>query len=107
MRKSIQVLESERKQFTGVFVSFGTSPKIVLINDITDINGNVILSHAWLSFKKNEEVGVLKEGDLVSFNARCKVKYTQHRTDMNNSNKKRYILSHPSKISRLLEKSNE
>lgn len=110
MLKGVKVVENERKQVTGVFVRYGTKngytgvEKTLLFKDIKDLKGNLISSNVWLNSTKGlEDLGELKEGELLTFTVRCKKGYTQYRTKRNKTNEKEYVLSHPLKISKLNE----
>lgn len=108
MRKELARSEGERKKFRAQFSRLGKktnfkgySEETILLKAIVDVETNdVVADHLWCSLTKSFEKLVLKEGDIIEFEARVKVYkkgYVNSRYQINNS-KKDFKLSHPTKI---------
>jgi hypothetical protein len=108
MRKELSKIENERSSFIGTFKRYGTKTnykgfpeKTILLINIKNIEGKVVSDHLWFNFTKQfEKLGELKEGDMVSFDARVKTYikgYVNFREEIDNRELD-YKLSHPTKV---------
>jgi hypothetical protein len=107
MRKELEKLNNERRQFSAIFERYGTKSgwkgypiKTILLKDVN--NGvRIVTDHIWFTMTKGfDALGELKQGDKVEFCARVKeyVKgYVNYRNDIDESEID-YKLSHPTKI---------
>ena len=84
VRERLAELRGHRRAFSGVFRRYGHKwgwkdmEKTVLLQNIRDVRtGRVVADHVWLTQRKRfREIGELKSGDCVEFQAtvRCYVK---------------------------------
>lgn len=73
-------MDEQRSLFRGVFRKYGlrsgykgTSAETILLVDVRDSDGNVVCDHLWFNMTKGfEQLGTLREGDMVQFEARVK-----------------------------------
>jgi len=111
LRTELKKLDEQRELFTGVFKKYGLksgykgpSTETILLTAIRDGNGNLISDHLWFNMTKGfEQLGSLKEGDIVRFEARVKryrKGYINRQAGIDQS-KFDYKLSHPTKIVRV------
>jgi hypothetical protein len=111
MRAALKKIEEQREVFTGVFSKYGLktnyrgpSTETLLLVQIRDQQGNLICDHLWFNLTKGfEQVGQLKQGDAVRFEARVK-KYKKgyfNRQAGIDQTKVDYKLSHPTKIEKV------
>jgi len=108
MRKGLKNINGKRECFTGVFVRYGTKSSFrgprkttILLKDIKDQNGVILTDHLWFNLTKGFDEYDLKEGDIISFDARVKKYqkgYKGYREDVYEPIETDYKLSHPSKI---------
>lgn len=114
MRKELKKIDDVRDTFTATFVRFGTKngwngnvEKTILLKDIKDKMGKIVAGHLWFNYTKGFYMLILNEGDVVKFNARVK-EYTKgyfgHRDDVYKPIEYDYKLSHPTKISKPMER---
>jgi uncharacterized protein YneR len=110
MRKELEKLNNERRQFSAIFVRYGSKSgwkgypiKTILLKDVN--NGvKIVTDHIWFTMTKGfEALRELKEGDKVEFCARVKeyIKgYAGYKEDvaMERPLETDYKLSHPTKI---------
>lgn len=111
MRKELSKIEEVRKEFKGEFSRYGTKngykgvEETLLLKNITDENGRIITDHLWFNLTKGfKDLGELKEGDVIIFNARVKEYekgYKGYRDDVYKTIEIDYKLSHPSKVRRV------
>jgi hypothetical protein len=110
LRTELKKMDEQRELFKGVFRKYGLksgyrgpSTETILLVSIRDGNGNLISDHLWFNMTKGfEQLGTLKEGDSVQFEARVK-RYRKgyiHRGAGIDESKYDYKLSHPTKIQR-------
>jgi len=108
MRKQLKILDEQRGLFRGTFKKYGlksgykgASTGTILLVSISDGNGKIISDHLWFNLTKGfEELGTLKEGDIIQFAARVKKYrkgYINRRAGIDESSFD-YKLSHPTKI---------
>ena len=79
-RKELAKIQNNRKTFIGIFERCGTKTnwhgfpeKTILLTDIKDSIGNKVTGHIWFNITKGfEQLGELKQGDVVQFDARVK-----------------------------------
>lgn len=120
MRENLKNLEGLRKEFKGTFVRFGTKTnfkgypeKTVLLEDVNcTIDKKISSDHLWFNLTKGFAKIDLKEGDIVTFQARVKEYwkgYKGRRYDEEYLNEhpieQDYKLSHPTKIKLIKRKS--
>jgi len=109
MRKALKQLNGERRRFVGVFVRLGTKNgwkgrtlTTVLLKDIKDANGRLVCDHLWFNLTKEFGSLVLKEGTVISFDARVKSYYRGYRGSREDVYDKPvkldFKLSHPTKV---------
>ena len=108
MRKQLEQIEEERKTFVGTFERYGTKSgymgvqETILLKDIKTTDGEYITDHLWFNKTKGfSDLGTLKFGDIVQFDARSKEYekgYKGYRDDVYKPIETDYKLSHPSKI---------
>jgi|688.fasta_scaffold1162972_1 hypothetical protein len=80
MRKEFKAIRNQRNRFTGIFNRYGTKSNwhgfpetTILLKNITDSAGKVMTDHLWFNLTKGfQDLGDLKEGDIISFDARVK-----------------------------------
>jgi hypothetical protein len=110
MREELKKIDQQRELFRGVFRKYGlksgykgASVETVLLVDILDGNGNLICDHLWFNMTKGfEQLGTLREGDWIQFEARVKKYrkgYVNRRAGIDQS-RVDYKLSHPTRIER-------
>jgi hypothetical protein len=110
MRKELKKIDQQRELFRGVFKRYGlksgykgASTETILLAAIRDGNGNLICDHLWFNMTKGfQQLGTLKEGDMVQFEARVKKYrkgYVNQRAGIDQSTFD-YKLSHPTRIER-------
>jgi hypothetical protein len=110
MRQELKKIDEQRALFRGAFSKYGLksgyrgySTETILLVNIRDDNGNLICDHLWFNMTKGfEQLGMLKEGDIVQFEARVKKYrkgYVNRRAGIDQSMFD-YKLSHPTKIGR-------
>jgi hypothetical protein len=121
MRTQLQKIEGERKPFIGTFIRYGKKSRYkpkkvitnkgkimwidyditVLMNNIHDTSGKLVADHLWFNLTKGfEQLGDLKEGTQIKFEARVKpyVKgYVNYRQDIDDREID-YRLSNPTKF---------
>jgi hypothetical protein len=108
MRTALGKNEGERKRFRGTFVRIGKkknfkgySEDTILLEDIIDIAGNDrVADHVWFSFTKIFEDAGIREGDIITFDARIS-RYSKGYVNKGLGLKKRamdFKLSHPTKV---------
>jgi hypothetical protein len=108
MRKSLAKQDGERKTFRATFIRLGKksnfkgySEETILLKDVIDPETKqVVTDHVWFAFSTGFQKLMLKEGDMIEFDARVKAYkkgYINSRYGINNS-KTDYKLSHPTKI---------
>jgi len=111
MRTALKKIDTERSSFTGTFSRYGLktnykgpSTETILLTKITDSEGTFICDHLWFNLTKGfENIGTLKKGDRIRFDARVK-KYEKGFVNRKIGIDQRtsdYKLSHPTKISKL------
>ena len=80
MRKELKKLNELRKTFTGTFERYGNKTnwhgfpeRTILLINIKDSNQKVVTEHIWFKMTKGfEQLGELKEGEIIQFDARVK-----------------------------------
>lgn len=80
MRKELKEMQNIRKTFTGKFKRYGSKTnwhgfpeKTVLLIEIKDSSGREVTDHIWFRMTKGfENLGELREGAVVQFDARVK-----------------------------------
>ena len=112
MRKALKQLNGERRRFSGTFVRTGQKPgwkgsalTTILLKDIKDANGRIVSDHLWFNLTKEFDLA-LKEGDVISFDARVKLYYKGYRgyrEDVDKPVEMDFKLSHPTKVVRVEE----
>jgi len=111
MRTALKKIEEQREAFTGVFSKYGLktnfrgpSTETLLLVHIRDQQGQLIGDHLWFNLTKGfEQLGQLKPGDPIRFEARVK-KYKKgyiNRQAGIDQSKFDYKLSHPTRIERI------
>lgn len=111
MRTALKKIDTERSTFTGTFAKYGLktnfkgpSTETILLTQITDSEGTFICDHLWFNLTKGfENIGPLKKGDRIRFDARVK-KYKKgfiNRKIGIDQTTTDYKLSHPTAISKL------
>lgn len=117
MREKLQSMGGIREEFTGIFVRFGIKTawigmqKTVLLSDIKNKHGKVVVDHLWFNMTAGFSKINLQEGDEVSFRGRVKQYlkgYAGHREEIQWEKpiEKDYKLSHPTNI-RLIKRKND
>ncbi len=114
MRKELSKLNNLRKTFTGTFKRYGTKTNFkgfpedtILLINIKDSNGKVVSDHCWFNLTKQfSELGELKEGGLIQFDARVKnyikgYKGYKEEVQYERPLEEDYKLSFPTKIKRI------
>ena len=120
MREKLKENNGLRKEFVGTFVRFGSKTNYKGYPETTILLANIQLSnskkifteHLWFMMTKEFDKIGLKEGDLISFQARTKEYwkgYKGHRYDdeeylNEHPIEKDYKLSHPTKVQLLKRK---
>jgi len=110
LRKELKKIEHQRELFRGIFKKYGhktgykgASTETILLVAIRDSNENLISDHLWFNMTKGfEQLGTLKEGDILQFEARVKKYrkgYVNRRAGIDQSEFD-YKLSHPTRIER-------
>lgn len=110
MRTRLMKMDEQRGLFRAVFKKYGlrsgyrgTSAETILLVDVRDSDGNVVCDHLWFNMTKGfEQLGTLRERDMVQFEARVKKYrkgYVNRRAGIDQS-KFDYKLSHPTRIGR-------
>jgi hypothetical protein len=77
MREELAKIKGVRKRFCGKFQKYGWkknwhgfSEKTICLAEVTDRTGKLFADHIWCNLTKTfEELGELKEGDVISFEA--------------------------------------
>jgi hypothetical protein len=111
MRQKLKKIEEQRAAFTGLFKKYGKkanfrgpSTETLLLVEIRDSNGEFVCNHLWFNLTKGfEQLGTLKEGDRIGFEARVKTYkkgYVNRRLGLNQTAVD-YKLSHPTRITKL------
>ena len=111
MRAALKKIEEQREAFIGVFSKYGlktnyrgSSTETLLLLQIRDQSGDFVCDHLWFNLTKGfAELGTLKQGDRIRFQARVK-KYKKgyvNRQAGIDQSKFDYKLSHPTKIEKL------
>jgi hypothetical protein len=111
LRTELKKLDEQRELFSGVFKKYGirsgykgASTETILLTTIRNGDGNLISDHLWFNMTKGfEQLGTLKEGDIVQFEARVK-KYRKgyiNRQAGIDQSKFDYKLSHPTRVERV------
>jgi hypothetical protein len=108
MRKALAAEAGIRKKFRGVFARFGKkvsytgySEETILLQDIFDVEANqLVCDHLWFGYTKGFEKLNLREGVVLSFEARVKEyrKGYKNTAFKINHTTRDYKLSHPTKI---------
>lgn len=111
MRNELKDIEDIRGTFTGEFVRTGLKSgyrgelETLLLTNVKDSNNKVVTDHLWFNYTKGfKNLGELKEGDLIKFDARVKEYekgYKGYRDDVYKPIEIDYKLSHPTKLSKL------
>ena len=110
LRQELQKIDQQRELFRGVFKKYGlksgyrgASTETILLVTIRDEDGKLICDHLWFNMTKGfAQLGTLKEGDVVRFEARVKKYkkgYVNRRAGIDQSGFD-YKLSHPTRIER-------
>jgi len=110
LRQELKKIDQQRELFRGTFKKYGQktgykgpSTETILLTSIRDGNENIICDHLWFNLTKGfEQLGTLKEGEILQFEARVK-KYRKgyiNRGAGIDQSKFDYKLSHPTKIER-------
>jgi len=110
LRQELKKIDQQRELFRGTFKKYGlktgykgASTETILLVDLRDDNGNLICDHLWFNMTKGfEQLGTLREGDMVQFEARVKKYrkgYVNRRAGIDQS-RVDYKLSHPTRIER-------
>ena len=104
----IMQLNGVRRRFTGTFVRMGTKhgwkgcvENTILLKDIKDSFGKIVCDHLWFNLTKEFGSLTLKEGTVVSFDARVKSYYKGYqgyREDVDKPVEMDFKLSHPTKV---------
>ena len=108
MRTTLAKNEGERKRFRATFVRVGKkknfkgySEDTILLQNIIDITDNQrVADHVWFAFTKTFEDADIREGDIITFDARIK-RYTKGYVNKALEMKRRtmdFKLSHPTKV---------
>jgi hypothetical protein len=116
MRKELSKIKEIRKRFTGTFVRFGEkkdwngyNQRTLLLQKVAGVDSPEILTdHLWFTYSKAfEDLGFLKEGDTIEFDARVKeyVKGYVNRLGKIDQRRNDFKLSHPTKVKRVLHNS--
>ena len=108
MRNNLRDIKEQRKVFIGNFVRYGSKngykglEKTILLKDIKDGFDKILTNHLWFNFTKGfEQLGELKEGDIIQFTARSKQYekgYKGYRDIVYKPIEFDYKLSHPTNI---------
>lgn len=107
MRKELEKLNNERRQFSAIFERYGTKSgwgaypiRTILLRDVN--NGvRIVTDHIWFTMTKGfEKLGELKQGDKVEFTARVKEYFKGYVNNREFIDEQEidYKLSHPTKI---------
>lgn len=119
MREKLQKIDGLRKEFRGNFVRYGTKTnfkgypeKTVLLQDVECTVESIHCDHLWFNLTKEFAKLDLKEGDIVSFQARVKEYYKGYKGYREEAQwerpiEKDYKLSYPTKIKLLKGKEAE
>jgi len=110
MRKALKKIEEQRDVFRGIFSKYGSktnyrgpSTETILLVEIRDANGALVSDHLWFNLTKGfEQLGHLRPGEVVQFEARVKKYekgYVNRRAGID-QRKADYKLSHPTKITK-------
>jgi hypothetical protein len=108
MRTKLASQDGERKKFKARFVRLGKktnykgySEDTILLSQVTDMETNTLVTdHLWFSYTKGFEKINLKEGLMITFEARVKSYkkgYVNRAIGMHRQQKD-YKLSHPTRI---------
>lgn len=111
MRENLKKIDGLRKEFIGTFVRYGTKTNFKGYPEKTILLSNVHLSnykdifteHIWFNLTKEFSKIDLKDGDIVSFQARVKEYYKGYKgyreeIQFEKPIERDYKLSHPTKI---------
>ncbi|HYG03414.1 MAG TPA: hypothetical protein VD927_13275 [Chryseosolibacter sp.] len=108
MRKKLAADQGERMTFTAMFVRLGKrtnykgyTEETVLLKNIKKLGTpEVLTDHVWLTFTRAFQQLHLKEGELISFDARIKryAKGYVNKALKINQQSHDYRLSHPTKV---------
>lgn len=111
MRKNLAKMNGERRRFIGTFKRYGTKSgwngtpiNTVLLTNILDSYGVEVADHLWFTMTIGfGNLGELKEGDKIGFDARVKEYEKGYVNDREciDDRKIDYRLSHPTKIRRI------
>jgi hypothetical protein len=112
MRKGLEKINGDRTKFVGIFERYGAKTnfkgypeKTILLKNVKQ-GSKCVTDHIWFSLTKGfEELGELKEGDVVEFHARVKEYYKgyagyKEEVQWEKPIEQDYKLSHPTKIRR-------
>jgi hypothetical protein len=108
MRTTLGKNEGERKRFSATFVRIGKkknfkgySEDTILLQNIIDISNNErVADHVWFTFSKAFEDANIREGDIITFDARIK-RYTKGYVNRALGMKRQttdFKLSHPTRV---------
>lgn len=108
MRTALSKEENQRKTFKAKFIRVGKkrnfkgfSEDTILLQDVIDVaENNLVADHVWFTFSKIFEVAGIREGDVITFDARIK-RYSKGYVNKALGFKKRNIdfkLSHPTNV---------
>lgn len=111
MRQELKKIDHHRELFRGIFKKYGlktgykgASTETILLTSIRDSNEKLICDHLWFNMTKGfEQLGSLKEGDILQFEARVKKYrkgYINRRAGIDQSEFD-YKLSHPTRIEKM------
>ena len=109
MRKQLAESKGERKRFRAKFVRIGKktnykgySEDTILLRDVVEVSSDsIVTDHIWFTFSKSFQDKMIREGDVIEFDARIKEYkkgYVNKALQINQA-KKDYRLSNPTKIS--------
>jgi hypothetical protein len=108
MRTTLSKNEGERKTFRATFVRLGKkksfkgySEDTILFQNIIDIVDNQrVTDHVWFTYTKTFEDAAIRDGDIITFDARIK-RYTKGYINKALNLKKQttdFKLSHPTNV---------
>jgi len=109
MRHELRNIVNKRRRFSATFSRFGEKPgwkgktlTTVLLKDIKDTSGKIVSDHLWFNLTKEFDNLTLKEGTVISFDARVKSYYKGYqgyREDVYDKPVEMdFKLSHPTKV---------
>lgn len=102
MRTELSKINNIRTTYTGTFSRLGKKNnkystktlETILLLDIKNSSGKVLTEHLWFNYTKGfRKLGLLQEGDLISFRARVKPYIKGYHKDQLD-----FKLSHPTDI---------